>query len=116
MQDQEAFLAAVADAKTRIKEITVAELKQIKAEETPCFLIDVRENDEWARGFIADAIHLPRAVLAHEIEKIVSDKAACVVLYCGGGYRSALAADTLQKMGYQRVFSLAGGYGAWQLG
>jgi rhodanese-related sulfurtransferase len=76
--------------------------------------VDVREDHEWVEGRLPGAVHVGRGILERDIEKQISDYAAKVVLYCGGGYRSALAADNLQKMGYSQVFSLAGGIRAWR--
>ena len=76
-------------------------------------LIDVREDNEWAAGHAAGAIHLGKGIIERDIESKVPDKSATMVLYCGGGFRSALAADALQKMGYQNAISLDGGWRAW---
>jgi rhodanese-related sulfurtransferase len=77
-------------------------------------LIDTREDSEWAAGHAAGAMHVGKGVIERDIEAKVPDKNATIVLYCGGGYRSALAADALQKMGYKNVISLDGGWRAWQ--
>lgn len=112
MQHAPGFLSIVADAKTRVDEITVEALVQRRAA-TPFVLIDVREDHEWAAGHAAGAVHLGRGILERDVEKAFPDKRARLVLYCGGGYRSALSADSLQKMGYSQVLSLAGGWKAW---
>lgn len=106
--------AAVADAKTRIKEISPGELKTLSADHGKYTLIDVREDSEWARSHAAGALHISRGAIDKEIASKAPDKDAKVILYCQGGNRSALAADTLQKMGYTNVFSLAGGFGAYE--
>ena len=109
-----AFQAMVKDAKSRIHEVSPAQLKEWLAAPAKTVLIDVREDSEWQAGHAAAAIHVGRGVLERQIESAVPDKSARVVLYCHTGARSALAADTLQKMGYTSVFSLAGGLAAYQ--
>ncbi len=109
-QHSPGFLAVVADAKSRVREISIDEYRQ---SETPVLLIDVREDNEWQQGHLPAALHLGKGIIERDIEKAVPDKQQALVLYCGGGFRSALAADVLQKMGYQDVLSLAGGYTAW---
>lgn len=104
------FLAVVNDAKSRIREISIAEFTQ---HQSPSVLIDVREDREWLAGHLPQAMHLGKGIIERDIENAVQDKQQRLVLYCGGGYRSALAADMLQKMGYTDVWSLAGGYTAW---
>ena len=111
MQHAPGFLSLVADAKTRVAEVTVEELVQRGIERF--VLIDVREDHEWAAGHAVGATHLGRGILERDVEKAFPDKRAPLVLYCGGGYRSALSADSLQKMGYTQVSSLAGGWKAW---
>lgn len=114
MKHSEAFEQLCQDAKTRVKEISVAEVKQkLDAGEKFTF-IDVREDNEWDIDHAAGAEHLGRGIIERDIEKVVPDKAAEIVLYCGGGYRSALAADNLQRMGYTNVLSMAGGIKAWR--
>jgi rhodanese-related sulfurtransferase len=107
------FLKVVADAKTRVKECTVADVRQRLAAGDPFTLIDVREESEYAAGHIPGAVHIGRGVLERDIETKVPDPAAPLVLYCGGGFRSALAADMLQKMGYTNVISMDGGWREW---
>lgn len=107
------FLALVDDAKQRIKEISASALQQ--EQQHAYYLVDTREDREWQQGAIPDAIHLSKGIIERDIEATIPDKTAMIILYCGGGYRSALAADNLQKMGYSNVFSLTGGYHAWQL-
>ncbi len=102
------------EAKARIKETTTDQLKEWMAAGPKTVLIDVREDKEWEAGRAAGAMHIGRGILDRDIEAAVPDKTARVVLYCAGGGRSALAADTLQTMGYTNVFSLAGGFGAYR--
>ncbi len=107
------FLKVVNDAKTRVRETTVPEVKkQLDAGER-IILVDVREESEWARGHLPGAIHLGKGVIERDIEQRVPDHSAQLVLYCGGGFRSALAADNLQKMGYTNVISMDGGWKGW---
>ena len=107
------FLKIVDDAKSRIREISVREVLEKQARGDRFELVDVREDSEWEQGRARGARHLGRGVIERDIEKAVPDPEAELVLYCGGGFRSALAADSLQKMGYRKVFSLAGGWSAW---
>ncbi len=104
------------EAKKEIKEIDVPTLKKMQQSGQDFDLIDVRETDEVQRGTIPRAIHLSRGVLERDIDKVTTDKERKLVLYCGGGSRSALAAWMLKKMGFKNVISLAGGWGAWQKG
>jgi rhodanese-related sulfurtransferase len=113
MQHTPEFEAICEDARSRIREVTVEQLQQWQAQGRRIALIDVREDHEWQNGHIAGAEHLGRGILERDIVGRHPDKAQGLVLYCGGGYRSALAADNLQKMGYRQVFSLAGGWKAW---
>ena len=106
------FLAIVAEAKTRVREVSVAEtLEAVNGGNAR--LIDVREDNEWEAAHARGADHLGKGIIERDIEKIVPDKDAELILYCGGGYRAALAADSLQKMGYTNVASMAGGWRAW---
>ncbi|HXX46375.1 MAG TPA: rhodanese-like domain-containing protein [Candidatus Acidoferrales bacterium] len=109
----EAFLKLVNDAKTRVKEEDYRETKRRLEAGEKFVLVDTREDSEWASGHIPGAIHLGRGVIERDIEKAVPDKNSQIVLYCGGGYRSALAADNLQKMGYRNVISMDGGWRGW---
>ena len=112
MKHSEGFLKIVDDAKTRVREVDVAQtLKRMKE---GARLIDVREDNEWERGHARGAEHMGRGVIERDIEAAVPEHAAELILYCGGGYRSALAADNLQRMGYTNVYSLAGGWKAWR--
>ncbi len=107
------FLAIVAEAKQRVREVTVDEAKEA-VETGSARLIDVREDNEWEEAHAMGAEHLGKGIIERDIEKTVPDKDAPLILYCGGGYRGALAADSLQKMGYTNVASMAGGFRAWQ--
>ncbi len=114
MVHNEKFIALVEDAKKRIQEIDVSTLKGQLTSQPHCVLIDVREESEWAKDHLPGAVHLSRGVIELNIERAIPDPKTPIVLYCGGGYRSALVADNLQKMGYSQVYSLAGGYRGWQ--
>ncbi len=114
MQHSEKFLAIVDDAKSRIRETTVDEVRADLAADAGFELIDTREESEWNVQHAAQAVHLSKGIIERDIERAVPNVEARIVLYCGGGYRSALAADALQKMGYRNVFSLAGGWRAWK--
>ena len=113
MKHSPGFLKLVEDAKTRVREVSVDEARRI-SESGRAKLIDVREESEWAAGHARGAAHLGKGVIERDIEKLVPDKNAELILYCGGGFRSALSADNLQKMGYTNVASMAGGWRAWQ--
>jgi len=107
-------LKVVNDAKSRIREVTVEETKQRLKANADARLIDVREDNEWEDAHAAGAEHLGKGIIERDIEATVPDKATELILYCGGGFRSALAADVLQTMGYTNVFSMAGGWKAWK--
>ena len=109
----EAFLAIVNDAKSRVKEEDFRETKKRMDAGEKMILVDTREDNEWAKGHIPGAIHLGKGVIERDIENTVPDKNAPLVLYCGGGFRSAMAADNLQKMGYKNVISMDGGWRGW---
>jgi rhodanese-related sulfurtransferase len=113
-QHSPAFLKLVQDAKSRIRETTVDEVKARLDRGEKFFLIDVREESEWARDHLPSAIHLGKGVIERDVEQRLPDRSAELVLYCGGGFRSALAADNLQKMGYTRVLSMDGGIRDWR--
>ena len=106
-------MALVRDAKTRIKEITIDEYRRRAALGERLILVDVREDHEWDKDHLPGALHLSRGVLERDIEHMFPDKGSPLVLQCGGGFRSALAADNLLRMGYTNVCSLAGGYRGW---
>src|SRR5277367_4449060 len=109
MDHPEGFLNLVKDAKKRNKEENFRETKKRLDASEKIILVDTREDSEWARGHIPGAIHLSKGIIERDIEKAIPDKSSEIVLYCGGGFRSALAADNLQKMGYRNVISMDGG-------
>jgi rhodanese-related sulfurtransferase len=108
------FLKLVADAKRRIRELTVDDVRDKLQRGAEFLLVDVREDNEWAAGHLPRAIHMGRGVIERDIEQRVPDVQSEIILYCGGGFRSALAADNLQKMGYQNVYSMDGGIRGWR--
>ena len=112
-QHSPAFLALVQDAKQRIRETTIPELKEKLEAKEEFHLVDVREDHEWAAGHIPGAKHLSKGIIERDIEEQIPNREAGILLYCGGGYRSALVADNLQKMGYKRVVSVDGGWRGW---
>lgn len=114
MKHSPGFLALVADAKKRVRECRVGDVHARLVAGEPFFFIDVREDHEFAEDHAAGARHVGRGVLERDVEALIPDKDAPIVLYCGGGFRSALAADNLQKMGYRNVLSMAGGMRAWR--
>ena len=114
MKHSEGFLTLVNDAKSRIREVTVAETQKRMEQDKSVKLIDVREDHEWEAAHASGAIHLGKGIIERDIETTVPDKDTEMILYCGGGYRSALVADVLQRMGYTNVFSMAGGWKAWK--
>ena len=114
MKHSEGFLKLVDDAKSRVREVSVAETQQRVRDDNNVKLIDVREDHEWDDAHATGAIHLGKGIIERDIETTVPDKDTELILYCGGGYRSALAGDALQKMGYTNVFSMAGGWKAWK--
>jgi len=113
MKHSPGFLALVTEAKKRIRETDVATIWARVARGEKFNLIDIREDNEWERGHLPRATHLGKGIIERDIEKTIPDHNAEIVLYCGGGYRSALAADVLQKMGYTHVISMDGGYRGW---
>ena len=112
MDHSQEFLAIVEDAKSRIREISVADA--LERSKDGAVLVDVREDNEWKEGHAADAVHLGRGVIERDVVSEYPDKSTELILYCGGGYRSALSADMLQKMGYTNVWSMDGGWAAWK--
>jgi len=107
------FLEIVNDARSRVRECTVSDVETRLKSGDRFHLVDVREESEYARGHLPGAIHIGKGVIERDIESRIPDTAAPIVLYCGGGYRSALAADALQKMGYTSVISMDGGWRGW---
>ena len=114
MEHTPGFLKLVDDAKSRIRQIDIDGYKRLLASGEKHLLIDVREDREFDKKHAAGAMHLGKGIIERDIEETVPDKTTELILYCGGGYRSALAADALQQMGYTNVFSMAGGWKAWQ--
>src|ERR1700680_5217635 len=114
MQHTPRFLKIVDDAKSRVKETTVDEVKEKLDSGEKFLLVDVREESEFAKDHLPGAIHLGKGVIERDVEARVPDVKTPVVLYCGGGFRSALAADNLQKMGYTNVLSMDGGVREWR--
>ncbi len=113
MKHSPAFLKLVEDAKMRIRETNIHKVKERLDASEKFILVYVREESEWARGHLPGAIHLGKGIIERDIEQRVPDKNAPLVLYCGGGFRSALAADNLLKMGYTNVLSMDGGWRDW---
>src|SRR5260370_32386699 len=107
------FLVLVNDAKKRVKETNVADVKRRMDEGEKFVMVDVREESEGAQGHLSGAIHLGKGIIERDVEQRVADTGAKIILYCGGGFRSALAADNLQKMGYKNVESMDGGWKGW---
>ena len=108
------FLKLVQDAKKNVKETNVADVKRRSDAGEKFLLVDVREDNEWAKGHLPGAVHLGKGIIERDIEQKVPDTSAKVILYCGGGFRSALAAENLQKMGYTNVESMDGGWKGWR--
>jgi rhodanese-related sulfurtransferase len=111
MKHSPGFLRVVAEALKRVNEVDVA--AALDRQKEGAHLVDVREESEWNAGHAANAEHIGKGVIERDIEKMIPDQNAEIILYCGGGYRSALAADALQQMGYTNVRSMAGGWRAW---
>ena len=107
------FLKLVQDAKKRVKETNVPDVKRRMDGGERFLLIDVREDNEWAKGHLPNAVHLGRGIIERDIEQRIPDTGSKLILYCGGGFRSALVADNLQKMGYTNVESMDGGWKGW---
>ena len=107
------FLGLVEQALSKVPEVDVYQVKNKLEKGEQFTLIDVREDNEWNLGRIPTAIHLGKGIIERDIESVVEDRNAELILYCQGGFRSALAAESLNKMGYQNVFSMSGGFGAW---
>jgi len=113
MDHSEGFLRLVEDAKRRVQETTPEEVLRRQRAGERFHFVDVREDDEWRRGHAAGAVHLGKGVIERDIERTIPDRDAEIILYCGGGYRSALACESLQRMGYLRVVSMDGGWRRW---
>lgn len=114
MQHAQGFQKLVNDAKKQIRELKVADVAQKIARGEKFHLVDTREDSEWAAGRAKGSIHLGKGVIERDIEAEITDKGAEIVLYCGGGFRSALAAEAIQKMGYTNVWSMDGGIKGWR--
>lgn len=113
MKHNPGFLRLVEAARARIRECTIADVKRRLDAAERFHLLDVREHEEWEKGHLPAARHLCKGVIERDVETLIPDRDADIVLYCGGGYRSALAADALREMGYTRVVSMDGGWRAW---
>lgn len=113
MEHSPGFLKLVNDAKSRVRECKPEDVKARRETGHKFHLVDVREDNEWQNGRAAGAIHLGKGIIERDVEKAIPDRSAEIILYCGGGYRSALAADALQKMGYSNVISMDGGWKRW---
>lgn len=114
MKHNPGFLALVTEVRKTVKECTIADVKARRDRGEQFHFVDVREDGEFAVDRAAGARHIGRGVLERDIETVIPDRAAEIVLYCGGGFRSALAADNLRKMGYTNVWSMDGGMRAWR--
>jgi rhodanese-related sulfurtransferase len=112
MEHSPGFLKLVTEAKARVREISIDQARAWLAQNPKVVLLDVREDSEWDAGHAADAIHLGKGILERDLEKIFPDVDTEIIMYCGGGFRSALTCDAAQKMGYRNVHSLIGGYKA----
>ena len=112
MQHSPGFLKLVNEARQRVKEITVDQARERLARNPKVVLMDVREDSEWLAGHASEAIHLGKGILERDLERTVPDPDREIIMYCGGGYRSALTAHAAQRMGYRNVYSLIGGYKA----
>jgi rhodanese-related sulfurtransferase len=114
MDHSPGFLKAVNDAKSRVRENTPEDVKRKQEAGESFYFVDVREDNEWQKGHATGAIHLGKGIIERDIETAVPDHDAEIILYCGGGFRSALAGDALQKMGYKNVISMDGGWKRWR--
>ena len=114
MDHSEGFLKVVEAAKKEIEEITIEEYTSRQDKGESFVLLDVREDKEWDKGHLPNATHLGKGIIERDIEKTIENKEEVIVLYCGGGFRSALAAQSLKVMGYKKVFSLVGGFKEWE--
>ncbi|HEX9285691.1 MAG TPA: rhodanese-like domain-containing protein [Thermoanaerobaculia bacterium] len=114
MEHSKGFLEIVNDAKKRVRETTPEEVRRRQETGERFHLVDVREDHEWERGRALGALHVGKGVIERDIERAIPNRNEEIILYCGGGYRSALAADTLMKMGYRNVVSMDGGWKRWK--
>lgn len=114
MKHSPQFLAIVEDAKSRVQECTIHDVNQMLRDQEDFILVDTREDNEWDTLHIQGAIHIGKGVIERDVETKIPDPNTKIVLYCGGGFRSALAADNMQKMGYTQVISMDGGFSAWK--
>ena len=114
MKHDTGFLKIANDAKSRVQETDVQTVKHMLDNKEDFELVDVREESEWAAGHLPSAMHLSKGIIERDIEKTIPDRHKKIVLYCGGGFRSAIAADSLQKMGYTNVISMDGGFKGWK--
>jgi|SRR5271154_202843 len=112
MDHSPGFLTLVADAKSRVQEITIEQARARLTQNPQAVLVDVREDSEWQKDHAIEAVHLGKGILERDLEKMFPDPGTEIIMYCGGGFRSALTCDAAQKMGYRNVHSLAGGYKA----
>ena len=112
MDHSPGFLKLVNEAKVRVKELTLEQARERLAKNSHAVLMDVREDGEWQKAHAAQAVHLGKGILERDLEKSYPDVNTEIIMYCGGGFRSALTADVAQKMGYRNVYSLIGGYKA----
>ena len=112
MDHSPGFLKLVSEAKIRIEEVSVADARARLTANPKAVLLDVREDNEWQKNHAAEAVHLGKGVLERDLETLYPDPSSEIIMYCGGGFRSALTADVAQKMGYRKVYSLMGGYKA----
>ena len=113
MKHSPSFLKLVADSKTRISQVDIHQVSEWLDSDKKFYLIDVREESEWAYGRLPCSIQIGKGIIERDIERAIPDKDATLVLYCGGGFRSALAAESLQKMGYTNAISMDGGWRSW---
>ena len=114
MEHSPGFLKSVNDAKSRVRENIPEDVQRKQKAGESFYFVDVREDNEWQKGHAAGAIHLGKGIIERDIEKAIPDHDAEIILYCGGGFRSALAGDALQKMGYKNVISMDGGWKRWR--
>ena len=112
MEHSPGFLKLVNEAKSRVKEVTLEQARERLAKNPQAVLLDVREDHEWQKGRAAEAVHLGKGILERDLEKMLPNPDTEIIMYCGGGFRSALSADAAQQMGYRNVHSLFGGYKA----